>query len=279
LILGAFVTFLSRPAISAEPTKSQCLTSNENAQSLRASGKLREARTQLLTCVAKVCPRPVRNDCAEWLAEIDKAMPTIVFEVKDGSGNDLTSVAVAIDGDPLVPKLDGTAITVDPGQHVFRFSSNGLPTFDKSLLIREGEKERREKIVLGEVSKPSTPEPGSASQTSDSSGDTQRTVGLVLGGAGVVGLVVGSVFGLMSKATYNEASQGCRDGGTCTTSDAQHGQDAHSQATTSTVVFVVGGALIAGGAVLYFTAPKAGSIGVAPAVGTNGVGLSMTGVW
>ena len=106
-------------------------------------------------------------------------------------------------------------------------------------------------------------------------------IGLVVGGAGVAGLVIGGVFGLVSKSTYNNAFTNECGGNpnTCSTQGAQDGSTAHSQATISTVGFIAGAALLAGGAVLYFTAPKGTSIGVAPTVGTAGGGLNVVGAW
>ena len=68
----------------ADPTKDECVAANESAQALRKSGQLRIARAQLLTCVAKACPALIRDDCAERLTELNRAMPSIVFDVKDG---------------------------------------------------------------------------------------------------------------------------------------------------------------------------------------------------
>jgi hypothetical protein len=95
---------------------------------------------------------------------------------------------------------------------------------------------------------------------------------------------VGTVFGIVAKNTYDNAMSRCAQPGSsppsgCPGDAITAGNDtAHQQATTSTIAFVAGGALLAGGAVLYFTAPKAG-VAVAPTVGTNGAGLSVTGAW
>jgi serine/threonine-protein kinase len=117
---------------------------------------------------------------------------------------------------------------------------------------------------------------------SSSDGDTQRTIALVLGGAGVVGLIVGSVLGLVSKSTYDHALQSECGGNpnACSTQGAQDGQGAHSQATISTVGFIAGGTLLAGGAVLYFTAPKTSGVVIgAGSFGTGGTGMIVRGSW
>ncbi len=103
----------------------------------------------------------------------------------------------------------------------------------------------------------------------------------MLGGAGVVGLVVGSVLGLVSKGAYDHALQtecGNNPNG-CSPQGIQDGRSAHGQAAASTVAFVAGAALLGGGALLYFTAPTPSAVGVSPTVGTNGAGLSVVGSW
>jgi hypothetical protein len=53
-----------------------------------------------------------------------------------------------------------------------------------------------------------------------------------------------------------------------------------SAATVSTVAFIAGGVLVAAGAVLWFTAPKARpqmGLRITPSVGANGAGLTLAG--
>jgi len=273
-------TFAALPAAAADPTKEQCIAANDHAQESRQAGKLGKAREQLVVCVSQSCPGPVREDCAQRLDEVDKAMPTIVFEVKDASGNDVAAVTVKMDGQPFAQKVGGAAVAIDPGEHHFVFEAAGSST-EKTVVVREAEKDRRERVVLGATSA-AAPGPGQApASVGASDGSMQRMIGLVVGGAGVVGLVLGGVFGLVSKSTYNNAIQNeCGNNpNTCSTQGAQDGQSAHSQATISTVGFIAGAALLGGGAVLYFTAPKGSSVGVAPTVGTAGGGLSVVGAW
>ncbi len=90
-----------------------------------------------------VVPEPVRDDCSEQLNEVQKLLPTVVFEVRSVDGADETDVRVNMDGAPLATKLDGQAMAVDPGQHTFRFEADGFAPVDLPLLVREADKARR----------------------------------------------------------------------------------------------------------------------------------------
>jgi hypothetical protein len=276
LCLGVLLSTSS--AVAAEPTKQQCIGANESAQDLRRAGKLREARASLAVCTAASCPGAVREDCAQRLTEIEAAMPTLVFAAKDGAGRDLSAVRVTMDSAPLVDRLDGTAIAVDPGEHRFSFEADGLRGTEKTLVVREGDKSRRVLIVLQSTSLPLIVQPESRS----SDGSTQRSLGLALAASGAAALVVGGIFGVVSKATYDHAIQTeCGgDSSHCTPQGVQDGQTARGQAIVSTILFVGAGALLAGGGVMYFTArkPRAGML-IGPTVANRGGGVALSGTW
>lgn len=274
--LALVVLASASDALAAPPTKEACVAANEAAQDLRQAGKLREAREKLLLCVSEACPGPVREDCVQRLNDVNAAMPTVVFEVKDPNGNDVGGARVTMDGKPLVERVTGGAVPIDPGQHRIAFEdAEGSAHAEQTVVVREGDHDRHVSVVLGALAVIAAP------STTGEPGTAQRTIGLVVGGAGVVGLVVGGVFGLVSKSTYDNAftneCKGTRNG--CTSQGAQDGQTAHDQAMLSTIGFVAGGLLLAGGAVLYFTAPKGDAVGIAPAVGSNAAGLTVSGPW
>ena len=285
-VLGFAWLTSSAAALAAEPTKDECIDANETAQSLRKADHLREAEQRLLVCVAASCPGPVRDDCAQRLTEVRSVTPTIVFIVKDDADQDLGAVRVTMDGAPLVDKLDGTAIALNPGQHHFVFEAEGRTKEERDMLVREGEKDRHERVVLVALAvaapAPETP-PVSPELAPAADGHTQRIAGIAVGAAGAVGIVIGSVFGLVANSTYTHAFK-TECGSNATACDRSQsgpadGQSASSQATVSTVAFVAGGALLGGGALLYFTAPKGPSVTVAPAVGVGTAGLSVRGRW
>lgn len=115
---------------------------------MRRTGELRQARAQLITCSASLCPRAVRVDCARWLAEVESALPSVVIQARDAAGADVVDVTVSIDGVIQQRTLDGLALPLDPGTRVFRFEAPGRDTTQQTLAIREGEKNRVVPVVL-----------------------------------------------------------------------------------------------------------------------------------
>jgi hypothetical protein len=277
-ILVALGQLASSVASAAEPTKQECVSANESAQDLRRAAQLREAKKQLAVCVSASCPAPVREDCAARLSEVDAAMPSLVLVAKDRAGNDVSAVVVTMDGLPFADTLDGTAVPVDPGEHRFIFEGEGLPSTEKVIVVHEGDKSRHVNVVLGGT----VAADAATTESKDSlfSPNRRRLLGLAVGGTGAAGIVLGAIFGLVAKSTYDQALRECRfDSQNCTPQGVHDGQTAHEQATVSTVAFVAGALLLGGGAALYFTAPKAPSVAIAPAVSVTGADLRIRAVW
>jgi hypothetical protein len=281
------LTFGSAPAAwAAAPTKRECVQASEAAQDLRGSGKLHEARAQFVVCMSSTCPRPVREDCAQRLAEIDKVMPTLVLVARDADGNDLVAATVTIDGSEAQLPLDGKAIDLDPGPHHLEFHA-GDRTLQRDIVAHEGDKERRIDATFAAPQAPPAalappPPPPPPERPADDHGGTQRWVGIGFGIVGAAGLIAGSVLGLVSKATYDHAFvEECgRVRDKCTAQGTADGNTAHTEATASTASFIGGGALLAAGAALYFTAPgRSHAVAIAPAVGDGAAGLTLRGTW
>jgi hypothetical protein len=122
---------------------------------------------------------------------------------------------------------------------------------------------------------------------SGSSWGTPKVLALVAGGVGVAGIAVGSIFGLMTISQKNQQQTICGSTPSCTTSDHTQAVNDHSAAASdgliSNVGFIAGGALLVGGAVLFFAVPSPTGqpmpIGMrlTPSFGTDGGGLSLNG--
>jgi hypothetical protein len=117
---------------------------------------------------------------------------------------------------------------------------------------------------------------------------TQKTLALVAGGVGVAGIAVGSVFGLMAHSSWSSSQSECSTSNCPNRPQAVTDHDsATTSATISTVAFIAGAAALAGGAVLWFTAPRTesppaattGRVRVAPGVGPSSAGVLVMGVF
>jgi len=286
------------PAGAAPPDKAACLDASNKAQGFRDAHKLLEARDALRICAQQVCPGVVSKDCLTWLDSVESSLPTVVVSAKDPSGRDLFDVKVTADGQPLTNKLAGDALPMNPGPHAFHFELADGTVLDQQVLVREGLKNQNISVVLGKAA-PVPPGGGAAAgatpggqpdttTAADSGGGgiPWRTVGWITGGVGVAGVALGSIFGIMAMGDKNGAH--CDASGAC---DPGKLSDANSAATISTVGFIAGGVLLAGGAALVLfgpsgsapasAAPASGgaTLKVAPLVGARDAGLLLGGSW
>ena len=279
------ILLAASPARAVDPTKQECVEANDAAQDLRQSGKLRQAREKLAICASASCPGVVRDDCTQRLAELDSAMPHIVFSARDASGNDLVDVKVTIDGARLTDSLDGSSLKVDPGPHVFVFSWGRHPAVTKRLVLAEHDQARREVVVFRAAEtphvEPASPATAPAVADSGGSGIDRKTIAFAVGGAGVAGVIVGGIFGAVASSKWVAAKNDCGTGCSPTAPAQGERNAASSDAAISTVAFVVGGVLAAGGVVLYLTAPSGSSPGtgmqLAPSIGAGSGGLLVRG--
>jgi hypothetical protein len=283
------------PAARADVTKDQCVDANGLGQQLRRDGKLAGARAQFRTCANPACPGMVRDDCTKRLDEVETMQPSVVFDVKDGRGHDLTEVRVSVDGAVLTEHLDGRLLQVDPGEHVFVFETKGRPPFKQTLVIREGEKGIHEPIAVeplepnGTATAPSTSTAAGAPELvgSNDSRNGRRLAGAVLAAGGVLGIGVGAAFGVLTLNKIAAQNRDCASSGCDPTSYAQASSD-HSAANTDRLVsivgFGVGGAVLLSGALLFFLSPAPApdhSVGLAilPAAGPGAASIQLTGTF
>lgn len=120
---------------------------------------------------------------------------------------------------------------------------------------------------------------------------TPRTIGLVVGGVGIATLIGGAATGGAAAATWSSAKSSCNAGanGLCTPgSDGPSlSGTASTLATASTVLFIAGGVITAGGAVLFLlggskTPPEPQStttVKVSPSLAPGYAGVGISGTW
>lgn len=201
----ALCWLLSAGSAVAAPSKAavtqSCLDANEQAQQLREQKKFVEAREKLLICSQDQCPKVVARDCITWQRELEALQPSVTFSAKDGTGRDATDVRVSMDGTPLVSSLDGTAVAVDPGPHVFEFERDGESTLRQEVVVNEGEKARKIAVSFkNDAAGEPLPKPASSAGAAP----------YVVAGVGAAGLITGLV--LFAHGNANFDGTRCRDG-------------------------------------------------------------------
>jgi hypothetical protein len=107
---------------------------------------------------------------------------------------------------------------------------------------------------------------------------TRQILGISIGGAGIIGLGLGTYFGLHAKSLYDSSNaSGCDTSDNCTQDGGRIRNSARDSAMGANIAFTLGLAAIAGGAVIYFTAPKEGGSDSAPRVGFSAQPLGRDG--
>ena len=199
----------------------------------------------------------------------------------------LPGLVVERDGAPIGAAEWATPIPIDSGPHTIRAVAPGKKAWSTQVTIGAPRSQVTVSVPALEndgavparpaAEPPREPASPSAGRPSEAGG-TQRLVGLVVGGAGIVALGAGAFFGLKARSTYDDALAQCNPAHQCQQQGLDLADDATSQATISTIAFVAGGVMLAGGAVLYLTAPRgAPTTGAAPPRSTGNMHVSLGG--
>lgn len=115
--------------------------------------------------------------------------------------------------------------------------------------------------------------------------DGWLVAGLVTSGVGVVGLVVGTYFGLAAKGANDDSLGLCRTDIYCTAQGVELRETAQERATASTASFVVGGVLAGAGLAMVAGSLVTGadeatsSATLVPVVAPGSAGLWLEGRW
>jgi hypothetical protein len=265
-------------------------------------GKLATAWTTFLDAAtaANRAGNTEREQAARERAQaLAPVLPKIVITV--AGGDKTPGLEIKRDGTTVGMAQWGTPIPADEGQHKVTATAPGRRPWETTATIKaNGETVRvdvPELPLLGATEPQSAaPGPGAAPppqpapvapmapaavpEAKPSGGlGAQRTLALVAGGVGLVGVAVGSVFGLISKSKRDDAASHCTGSACVDQAGVDMKADAISAGNVSTAAFIVGGAGLAGGAVLWFTANAGSPEALAPRVGIGPGSVLVQGAW
>jgi len=204
--------------------------------------------------LARAQGQETREEIAlERAAALEPRLSRLTLEVPPS----LRAIGVVVKRDGVVigPAAWSVALPADPGTRSVTFEAEGYEPATKTIDITEG----KNFSLVGPTSLVKKPDPPKAVVVGPTEtvrdGKTQRLIGYVAGGAGIVGLGVGGAFGLMAMSKQSDSEPFC-NGDQCNAEGTLLRDRAVGRATVSTVASITGLALLVGGVVLVLTAPK-----------------------
>jgi hypothetical protein len=262
-------------------------------------GRLASAWTEYseVVTLARRDNRPDRVSYAERrLAAIEPKLSRLRLELAPGVST--TDLTIRLDGaDVGLPSL-GVAVPVDPGKHDVSASAPGKRPWTTSIEVASRPAQQTVVIpALADAPDQGTaparsaphllvpPGPAAADRRPGRWLTSRRIVGLGIGGLGLVGVGVGSYFGLRAISKNDDSNQEGCEGNQCTEDAAAIRNDAISAGDTSTIAFIVGGAALGAGLVLVFTDIGSSTHARAPvtrarlAATERGGSLQLEGAW
>ena len=214
----ALISFTNAPASAADPpndeAKLRCRSAYERGQQLKLEGEPSQARVALRVC-SEACPPPFATDCDRWMKEVEALLPTVRLGARGASGERLDDVRVLVDGQLLADPLPLTAVSVDPGNHSFRFERAGFTPVDVRVNLEPGERDREVIVTISESRQGPTPSKGGSSEVglvapvAPDRPRPSRVPSYVFGGVGLAALAVASGLAVKGHLDRSELADTC----------------------------------------------------------------------
>lgn len=193
----------------------------------------------------------------------------------------------------LEPSLYGTPLPIDPGEYRIEVTAPGYEVWNTPIKIEGGGASASVRVPALTKAPESAaaappvstsgaaPAPSAPSERKAEGGlTTQQTLGVVAGGVGLIGIGLGSYFGIRAISQNSDAETHCPREGFCSnTTGLDLTNDARDNASASNVAFAVGAGLVAVGAVLYLTGGRSDAerVAVVPLLSPGAAAASITG--
>jgi hypothetical protein len=201
-------------------------------------------------------------------AALGPALPRIAKLRIHVDGAPTDKVMVTVDGEAVSSVLFDSDRPTDPGTHEVKAVATGYLTTTSSVTLKDGSSATVSlkldpdpnaaaapappvaAVAAGATIGPAAPAPAATGSTSSGGGKGPAIGSLVVGG---VGLVVGSVFGVLALGTKSTLDSACHTKTTCPSSSQSDINSLGTNATVSTIGFGVGVVGVALGAILLAT--------------------------
>jgi len=217
------------------------------------------------------------------VAEIEPKVPKLTLKVAPDADRSVGSVQ--LDGTRVADNLLGTAMRIDPGPHDITYTNAAGKRITKTIPVGRGDETEISLELPKQGSNVKAPPPDERpapeviEQGGYDPGRTRRLIGLTSAGVGVLGVSIAGILTLSARGDYKDAlaSHCMNKVNLCDDVGLKATHDARSLANAATGITVVSLVAIAGGAVLYFTAPKRMRLEHALYVAPTGTGAVLGG--
>jgi hypothetical protein len=200
------------------------------------------------------------------------------------SAHALPGMVIKRDGVVVDRALWGTSVPVDPGARVVEVTAPGRKPWSTKVQVRAEKSELL--IEVPELDKGNDSNVASPAAEADAkpSKGSSPLLGVGLLSVGAAGVVVGSVFGLMAKSSWDETRTHCPVGNACTDEAFAPHDAATKDATISTIAFAVGGAGLAAGTIVLITSHGSSSsqpttVGIRASIDPRAPGVRLDGAF
>jgi hypothetical protein len=263
-------------------------------------GRLSQARTEFRDFIDranKAGKADKAQPAVDRVAAIEARMPKLKFAFSP----EPNVQSILVDGAPLDAAEWHKPLLVDAGSHTIEFRAPDKPAATKTVTTGgDGSTATIDVPVLAppQVASPAVaeggPHQGEAPAREPSNRSAKRTIAIVVGGAGIVALGIGTYFGIHTLSQKSDADKlcGAPSGTTACPTDAQTRgaqnelDSARTSSWVSTLGLGVGVVAVGVGAYLFLTGgahaggtTAASAVRVVPTLGPNAGGLSLSGAF
>lgn len=184
-----------------------CLEAHERAYVARDAGDMLTTTAELRLCAASDCPPLVQRDCVEWLADVERSIPTVLVKITV-EGSDKKPERFWIDD--IEMDVPDEPLKLNPGNHVFRATARvGSEMLTRELSVLVQPSVRRQQITLDISEDPPPAVEGQNAGPAGDGGRRLRLVGFSLLGMGIATGVTTLGLGVSAIVDHGEFEERC----------------------------------------------------------------------
>lgn len=274
LFMSALVAFTS--TAGAQDAVATCNDAFEKADLDLAAldgGDLIAAREKLRICAGPDCKDWMTKECASKLVAVEARIPSVVFDITDGTGEAIVDVKVTTRERTLLERSDGHAVELNPGAYPVVVTLPDGRHLERTVVLHEGVKGRVVSIAF--PAPPTAPPPPAPVVEQPPAPVVKRQTGswpLALTGFGIAAgaAIVGTVTGIAALNHASTLESRCPSKACGADRDLEDTRDAGQRlGNVSTIAFLMSAGGIALGLLMFPNGPI--TIGVGPgSVGATG---------